>query len=92
MSVTNATYSNPSQLLQRNETLFQGKNILVAGNIDDSYPVHLQSLAHNSTFCFNDYRHFIAVDEQLTTSTSIFTDNYQGTDTFDLVADLYPKS
>lgn len=92
MSVTNTTYSNPSQLLQRNETLFQGKNILVAGNIDDSYPIHLQALANSSTFCFSDYRHFIAVDEQLTTSTSIFTDNYQGTTTFDLLLIYIPKA
>ena len=51
------TLSNPSQVLQRNESLFSGKSILVAGNIDDHYPIHLQTIASSSTFCFNDYRY-----------------------------------
>lgn len=92
MPITNTTYSNPSQLLQRNEALFEGKNILVAGNIDDSYPVHLQSLANTSTFCFNDYRYFSALDEQLTGSTRLFTDNYQGDKKFDLLLIFIPKA
>tara|TARA_R110001583_G_scaffold26571_1_gene95691 strand:- start:4878 stop:5924 length:1047 start_codon:yes stop_codon:yes gene_type:complete len=92
MSVTNTTYSNPSKLLQRNEALFEGKNILVAGNIDDSYPVHLQSLASTSTFCFSDYRHFTAVEEQLTSSTSLFTDHFQSNSTFNLLLIFIPKA
>lgn len=92
MSVTNTTYSNPSQLLQRNETLFQGKNILVAGNMDDSYPLHLQSLASSSTFCFSDYRHFSAINNQLTDSTTLFTDNYQGAKKFELLLIFIPKA
>ena len=92
MSVTNTTYSNPSQLLQRNEALFEGKNILVAGNIDDSYPVQLQSLANTSTFCFSDYRHYSAINKQLTTSTTLFTDNYQGENKFNLLLIFIPKA
>lgn len=92
MPVTNTTYSNPSQLLQRNETLFQGKNILVAGNMDDSYPVQLQSLANSSTFCFSDYRHFSAIKQQLSESTTEFTDNYQGDACFDLLLIFIPKA
>jgi len=92
MPVTNTTYSNPSQLLQRNETLFQGKNILVAGNMDDGYPVHLQSLANSSTFCFSDYRHFSAINSQLSESTTVFTDNYQGDTRFDLLLIFIPKA
>jgi len=92
MSVTNTTYSNPSQLLQRNEALFEGKNILVAGNIDDSYPLHLQTLANSSTFCFSDYRYFSELNDQLTTSTRLFTDNYQGDKKFDLLLIFVPKA
>lgn len=92
MSVINTIYSNSSQLLQRNEALFYDKNILVAGNIDDSYPVHLQSLAKSSTFCFSDYRHFSAVNNKLTESSSVFTDNYQGNSTFDLLLIFIPKA
>jgi 16S rRNA (guanine1207-N2)-methyltransferase len=92
MSVTNTTYSNPSQLLQRNEALFHGKNILVAGNMDDSYPIHLQSLTNSSTFCFSDYRHFNEINDQLTESTCVFTDNYQGDKTFNLLLIFIPKA
>lgn len=92
MSVTNTTYSNPSQLLQRNETLFEGKDILVAGNLDDSYALRLQSLANSSTFCFSDYRHFSANEKQLTTSSALFTDNYQGDKTFNLLLIFIPKA
>jgi len=90
MPVTNTTYTNPSQLLQRNEGLFTGKNILVAGNIDDSYPLHLQSLANSSTFCFSDYRYFSALNNQL--SSAFFTDNYQGEKKFDLLLIFLPKA
>ncbi|PKF62968.1 16S rRNA (guanine(1207)-N(2))-methyltransferase RsmC [Psychromonas sp. psych-6C06] len=92
MSVTNTTYSNPSQLLQRNEALFEGKNILVAGNIDDNYPLHLQSLASSSTFCFSDYRHFSAIEAQLTQSERVFTDNYQSNSKFNLLLIYMPKA
>ena len=92
MSVSNTTYSNPSQLLQRNESLLEGKNILVAGNIDDNYPLHLQSLANSSTFCFSDYRYFSALNDQLTGSTRLFTDNYQGSTKFDLLLIFIPKA
>lgn len=96
MSVTNSTYSNPSQLLQRNEALFEGKNILVAGNIDDNYPIHLQSLANSSTFCFSDYRYFSDLNDQLSSSTRLFTDNYQGEETtnkkFNLLLIFVPKA
>jgi 16S rRNA (guanine1207-N2)-methyltransferase len=92
MSVTNTTYSNPSKLLQRNEALFEGKNILVAGNMDDSYPLHLQSLAASSTFCFSDYSHFSEINDKLTGSTCVFTDNYQGDSIFDLLLIFIPKA
>ncbi|MCP5077825.1 MAG: 16S rRNA (guanine(1207)-N(2))-methyltransferase RsmC [Psychromonas sp.] len=92
MSVTNTTYSNPSQLLQRNEALFHGKNILVAGNMDDNYPLQLQSLANSSTFCFSDYRYFSTLKNQLTDSTVLFTDNYQGDKFFDLLLIFIPKA
>lgn len=96
MSVTNTTYSNPSRLLQRNEALFEGKNILVAGNMDDDYPLHLQALANSSTFCFSDYRYFSAISNKLTTSTTLFTDNYQGEQQnekpFDLLLIFIPKA
>ncbi|WP_022940310.1 16S rRNA (guanine(1207)-N(2))-methyltransferase RsmC [Psychromonas hadalis] len=92
MSVTNTTYSNPSKLLQRNETLFEGKNILVAGNMEDDYLLHLQSLANSSTFCFSDYRYFSALENKLTASTTLFTDNYQGEQQFDLLLIFIPKA
>lgn len=92
MPVINTIYSNPSQLLQRNEALFEGKNILVAGNIDDNYPLHLQSLANSSTFCFSDYNYFSALDSQLSESTRLFTDNYQGDKQFDLLLIFMPKA
>ena len=92
MSVTNTTYSNPSQLLQRNEELFQGKDILVAGNMDDRYPAHLQSLARSRTFCCSAYRHFSAINKQLITSEAIFTDNYQGDKKFELLLIFIPKA
>jgi len=87
-----STYSNPSQLLQRNEALFEGKDILVAGNIDDSYPLHLQALANSSTFCFSDYRYFSELNDRLTTSTTVFTDNYQGDKKFNLLLIFVPKA
>jgi 16S rRNA (guanine1207-N2)-methyltransferase len=85
--------SNPSQVLQRNESLFSGKSILVAGNIEDQYPIELQAIASSSTFCFNDYRYFKPVQQQLTDVH--FTANYEGRDDqqpFDLLLIYIPKS
>lgn len=88
-------YSNPSQVLQRNESLFSGKSILVAGNIDDDYPIHLQNIASSSCFCFNDYRYYDKLKNKLTTSTIHFTADYQGKDDqqkFDLLLIYIPKA
>ena len=82
MSLTSKTYSNPSQLLQRNESLFINKNILVAGNIVDDYPLHLEALADSSTFCFNDFRYYHVLSDKLTGSKVHFTANYQGDEKF----------
>ena len=88
------TLSNPSQVLQRNESLFAGKSILVAGNIDDQYPIELQKMAASSTFCYNDYRHFDKLQSQLTDCH--FTHNYSGkadrTSKFDLLLIYIPKA
>lgn len=89
------TFSNPSQVLQRNESLFADKSILVAGNIDDQYPIQLQTIASSSCFCFNDYRYYDKLKSKLTTSDIYFTDNYQGNDTqqkFDLLLIYIPKA
>ena len=77
MLTRNKTYSNTSQVLQRNESLFCNKNMLIAGNIDDDYPLHLETLANSATFCFSDYRYFCALNNRLKQSESYFTDNYQ---------------
>ncbi|WP_243836972.1 16S rRNA (guanine(1207)-N(2))-methyltransferase RsmC [Psychromonas algicola] len=87
------TLSNPSLVLQRNEALFAEKSILVAGNIDDQYPIELQKMASSSTFCFNDYRYFEKLQNQL--QDSHFTHNYSGkTDgsQFDLLLVYIPKA
>jgi len=85
--------SNPSRVLQRNESLFVGKSILVAGNIDDSYTLELQKMAASSTFCFNDYRYFEKLKNQL--QDSHFTHNYSGkadASQFDLLLIYIPKA
>lgn len=97
MSLANYSYSNPSQLLQRNASLFTDKNILVAGNIDDDYPIHLQTLALSSTFCFSDYRYYSRLSSQLTSSQVYFTAHYQGDENqadkkFDLLLIFLPKA
>jgi len=92
MSLANHTFSNPSRVLQRNESLFINKNILVAGNIDDEYPLQLQALANSSTFCFSDYRYYSALKDKLKTSEVHFTDNYQGEKEFDLLLIFLPKA
>ena len=92
MSFANKAYSNPSQLLQRNESLFINKNILVAGNIVDDYPVQLEALAQSTTFCFNDYRYYSALANRLNTSEVHFTANYQGENKFDLLLIFLPKA
>ncbi|MGB5445719.1 MAG: 16S rRNA (guanine(1207)-N(2))-methyltransferase RsmC [Psychromonas sp.] len=92
MSLANNAFSNPSQLLQRNESLFINKNILVAGNIDDDYPLQLQSLANSSTFCFSDYRYYSNLKDRLNSSNVFFTDNYQGDKKFDLLIIFIPKA
>ncbi len=92
MSLANKTYSNPSQLLQRNESLFANKNMLVAGNIDDDYPIHLQTLAQSTTFCFSDYRYYSALSNKLSASELYFTANYQGEKKFDLLLIFLPKA
>ena len=74
----NKTYSNTSQVLQRNESLFYNKNMLIAGNIDDDYPLHLEELANSATFCFSDYRYYSALHNKFKNSESYFTDHYQG--------------
>jgi len=87
------TLSNPSLVLQRNESLFAEKSILVAGNIDDQYPIELQAMASSSTFCFNDYRYFEKLQSKL--QDSHFTHNYSGkTDgsQFDLLLIYIPKA
>ncbi len=92
MSLANQVYSNPSQLLQRNESLFADKNILVAGNIVDDYALHLQTLAQASTFCFSDYRYYSALSSKLNSSEVYFTANYQGEKKFDLLLIFLPKA
>jgi 16S rRNA (guanine1207-N2)-methyltransferase len=92
MSLANKVYSNPSQLLQRNESLFADKNILVAGNINDDYPMHLETLAQSTTFCFNDYRYYSVLSNKLNASESHFTANYQGDKKFDLLLIFLPKA
>ncbi|MFT7053287.1 MAG: 16S rRNA (guanine1207-N2)-methyltransferase [Psychromonas sp.] len=92
MSLANHTFSNPSRVLQRNESLFINKNILVAGNIDDEYPLQLQALANSSTFCFSDYRYYSALKGKLKASEMHFTDNYQGEKKFDLLLIFLPKA
>jgi len=92
MSLANKTYSNPSQLLQRNESLFTNKNMLVAGNIADDYPKHLAELAQSSTFCFSDYRYYLAQSPRLSASDVHFTANYQGDKKFDLLLIFLPKA
>ena len=90
-----STLSNPSQVLQRNESLFTGKSILVAGNIDDHYPIHLQTIASTSTFCFNDYRYYEQLKDQLTASNVYFTADFQGNENqqkFDLLLIYIPKA
>ncbi|MCG6200989.1 16S rRNA (guanine(1207)-N(2))-methyltransferase RsmC [Psychromonas antarctica] len=92
MSLTKQIYSNPSQLLQRNEALFANKNILVAGNIDDDYPMQLEKLALSSIFCFSDYRYYRALSTKLTASELHFTAHYQGEKKFDLLLIFLPKA
>lgn len=92
MSLANHTFSNPSRVLQRNESLFINKNILVAGNIDDEYPLQLQALANSATFCFSDYRYYSALKGKLKTSEVHFTDNYQGEKKFNLLLIFLPKA
>ena len=87
--------SNPSQVLQRNESLFSNKSILVAGNIDDNYPIQLQTIALSSCFCFNDYRYYDKLKSKLDTSDVYFTDNFQGKkdqQKFDLLLIYIPKA
>lgn len=85
-------YANPSQLLQRNHSLFKNKNILVAGNITDEYPIELQTLAQSSTFCFSNYHYYRQMKDILTSSKTYFTDNYQGNEVFDLLLIYLPKA
>lgn len=92
MSLANKTYSNPSQLLQRNESLFIDKNILVAGNIVDDYPINLETIAASSTFCFSDYRYYSTLSNKLTASDTHFTANYQGDKKFNLLLIFLPKA
>ncbi|WP_369433801.1 16S rRNA (guanine(1207)-N(2))-methyltransferase RsmC [Psychromonas sp. MME1] len=92
MSPANKIYSNTSQVLQRNEALFENKNILVAGNIDDDYPVQLQTLANSSTFCFSDYRYYTALKGKLNSSEVHFCANFQSNQKFDLLLIFLPKS
>ena len=92
MSLANKIYSNPSQLLQRNEPLFANKNMLVAGNIVDDYPIHLETLAQSTTFCFSDYRYYSALSDRLNASEAHFTANYQGEKKFDLLLIFLPKA
>jgi 16S rRNA (guanine1207-N2)-methyltransferase len=92
MSLAKKRYSNPSQLLQRNESLFANKNMLVAGNIVDDYPLHLEKLAKSTTFCFNDYRYYTALTNKLNASEIHFTANYQGEKKFDLLLIFLPKA
>jgi 16S rRNA (guanine1207-N2)-methyltransferase len=91
----NQIYSNPSQVLQRNESLFAGKKIIVAGNIDDDYPIQLETIASSSSFCFNDYRYYEKLKDRLTSSEVHFTANYQGKENqekFDLLLMYIPKA
>ena len=92
MSLANKKYSNPSQLAQRNESLFVNKNILVAGNIVDDYPMHLETLASSSTFCFSDYRYFSHLRGKLSSSEVHFTANYEGDKKFNLLILFLPKA
>ncbi|MDA7745857.1 16S rRNA (guanine(1207)-N(2))-methyltransferase RsmC [Psychromonas sp.] len=88
-------FSNPSQVLQRNESLFSNKSILVAGNIDDQYPIELQTIASSSCFCFNDFRYYEKLKNKLASSDIHFTDNYQGKanqEKFDLLLIYIPKA
>lgn len=86
------TLSNSSKLLQRNESLFKNSAIIVAGNIDNSYPLNLENLANSATFCFNDFRAFFALKDKLKRSECHFTADYQGIKKFDLLLLYIPKA
>lgn len=88
-------FSNPSQALQRNESLFSEKSILVAGNIDDQYPIQLQTIASSTCFCFNDYRYYDKLKNKLAASDVYFTADFKGNktqDRFDLLLLYIPKA
>lgn len=91
----NSALSNPSQVLQRNKSLFSDKSILVAGNIDDHYPIELQTIASSSCFCFNDFRYYEKLKDKLQQSEIHFTANYQPKERqnkFDLLLIYIPKA
>jgi len=55
------TYTSASQILERNEAHFAGKNLLIAGCIEDSYPNKLAAIAKKVTVFSYNYaakRHF----------------------------------
>ncbi|MCK5818770.1 MAG: 16S rRNA (guanine(1207)-N(2))-methyltransferase RsmC [Psychromonas sp.] len=84
--------SNPSKLLQRNESLFENRTVLVAGNIDKDYPLNIEKCADSATFCFNNFRIFFALNDKLKLSECHFTANYQSTKKFDLLLIYIPKA
>lgn len=89
------SFSNPSQVLQRNESLFAEQSILVAGFIDDDYPIQLEQHASSSCFCFNDFRYYAKLKDKLSDSEVYFTDNFQGSkqqEKFDLLLIYLPKA
>jgi 16S rRNA (guanine1207-N2)-methyltransferase len=89
--------SNPSKLLQRNESLFAGRKLLVAGNITDSYTTTLAELSATSTFCYNNYRYFAQNERKnnlQAESESVFTANFKNENdqAFDLLLIFIPKA
>ncbi|MFM4702878.1 16S rRNA (guanine(1207)-N(2))-methyltransferase RsmC [Aeromonas bivalvium] len=80
-----------SQMLERNQALFEGKHLLVCGALEDEYPRDLVGIVRDLTVFTTDYSYFRGQEEALG-ERIVFGHELGGAPRFDTLLLLMPKA
>lgn len=81
-----------SQLLERSESLFAGKRLLIAGAIEDTYPLQLAKLAAEACLFTSDYSRYRQLRAVAGNVEIQFGHQFQSERRFDALLLLLPKA
>lgn len=84
-----------SQLLERNQSLFAGKRLLIAGYLEDNFALHLQTVASCVSIFCTDYHRYRALQTSPSSPNLTLEFGHQPRDTdarYDALLLLLPKA